>query len=193
MKVGSKFLDRQLGEYSLLQVYQLYDEQELKNAFIKGWKKYNPNRTFPNKYDNILQKIFVTIKSRVNDLSTNKYNFLIVEHIQNALYEGIYSIYQPQEYIRRYDLYNNIRAEVVYVNGLGYGSCYYVVEIDAPFNKSLIGSETLTSGLPAMIDEKGIPPLPFLPSTTEQPWTEPRPFWNQLIEELKSNAFLGLS
>ena len=70
------------------------------------------------------------------------------------------------------------------------GKDYYdVIELDSAFNNSIVMNSsgkkypTIQSGLPKMLDETGIPRLKWIEG--EQPWTAPRPFWDEAIAEIK--------
>lgn len=190
MKVGSKFLERQLGEYSLLKYWELYSTQNIEAAFMKGWESIFHTSTITPTGQKMKRFLLEYVSVYMDKIMQVNYLPKCREQIQNIMYTEVYAVYTPQKYQRRYDLLDlpidyNFRCDFVNANKM----YYLVLEIDGSFNKSILGQETLDTGLPAMLDETGIPPLPFLPSNVEQPWTEPRPFWNKALSCVENILF----
>lgn len=190
MKVGSQFLERQLGEKSLLKYWELYSTKNIETAFIKAWKSIFHTSTITPTGKKIQRFLLEYVAVYMDKVMQTKYLPQCREQIQNIMYTEVYEVYTPKKYKRRYDLLDlpmdyNLRLDFVNANKM----YYLVLEIDGAFNKSILGQETLDTGLPAMLDEVGIPPLPFLSPTVEQPWTEPRPFWDKTLSCVESILF----
>lgn len=201
MKIGAEYLDRQIGEYSLIEHFELYNEKELADIFMNIYKRKKNKKTqmSNDKAQQLLFQILKKLQQYVDKTLSYTYFPKIVRMIEAQVYNSIYLAYLPVVYDRRYsmvDLANrnqlNIRIELVQVSQSKYKQYFCVVELDAPFSPSILGYETLDTGLPKMIDEQGIPPLSFLTKKgILQEWTEPRPFWDDIVMQLNSPDYFG--
>ena len=195
MRRGKQYLERQLGKQSLLAVSELYNEQKISKLFEKIWKKKKKQSVITPEAYSLFDKVFSQGSKYIDALMTNRYFPVFVRAIESIVYSEVYEVYSPVDYLRRNSMLDlntvhrmNIRTDMVRESVGGNRYKYYcVLELDTAFNRSIYGSETIDTGLPKMLDEKGIPELPHIKGY--QPWTEPRPFWDKVVDYLNSSEY----